>query len=62
MSGEAQVRYFTSGEWVNKKPVLMSEWPSKDVRRSAARSIKAAEGTLKAKALLKRLPKLGVKG
>lgn len=62
MSEQAQTRYYTSGDWVNKQPVLLGEWPSQEVRRSGARSRTAASGTIKAKALLKRLVKLGVKG
>lgn len=54
-------RYYTSSDWVNRKPVALDQWPLTDPKRRGKPSRLSSAGAMKAKALLKRLPTLGVK-
>lgn len=46
--------FFTSPEWVNRKPVALGEWPQKKKSPGDRSRIKSGQ-TNKVKALLKRL-------
>jgi|CXWL01.1.fsa_nt_gi hypothetical protein len=56
-----QTTYYTSADWINKKPVPIGPWKSTAAARSGKSSRVASAGTKKAQALLKRLADLGVK-
>ena len=61
MKGEVnrEPHYFTSPDWINKEPILLSGWPINKKARSAGRM--NAGGTNMVKKFLARLDKEGIK-
>jgi len=47
--------YYTDGEWINKKPILLTAWQAATDKKAGLRSRMGASGTNKAKALLRRM-------
>ena len=51
---EPSTRYYTSADWVNRKPLALGEWPQRKKKQGDLSRIKSGQ-TARIKAMLRRM-------
>ncbi len=58
---EPSSRYYTSGDWVNRKPLDLGDWPQRKKKQGDISRVKSGQ-TASVRAMLRRVEKTMMKG